>query len=60
MIIYPDPRLDAPIFLLFFLLTKRKVICHFNVNTPFDDAEYKAKWVDPLIADFSTLSEPLR
>lgn len=54
MIIYPDPSLDAPIFLFFFLLTKRKVVCHFNVNNPFTDNAYQAKWVDPLTAILKT------
>jgi hypothetical protein len=48
MIFYPDPRYDAPIFIFFCLLTKRKCIAHLNVNCPFDDAEYRARWVDPL------------
>ncbi len=48
MIVYPDQHYDAPIFLFFFFISKRKVICHFNVNCPFDDADYLAKWVDPI------------
>jgi hypothetical protein len=48
MIFYPEPTYDAPIFLFFCLLTKRKVIGHLNVNCPFDDAEYRARWVEPL------------
>jgi hypothetical protein len=50
MIFYPEPDQDAPIFLFFCLVTKRKVIAHLNVNCPFDDAEYRARWVDPLVA----------
>jgi len=50
MILYPEPTYDAPIFLFFCLMTKRKVIGHLNVNCPFDDAAYRAKWVDPLDA----------
>ena len=30
------------------MLTKRKVIAHLNVNCPFDDSEYRARYVDPL------------
>ena len=41
MIFYPEPVYDAPIFLFFCLLTKRKIIAHLNVNCPFDDAEYR-------------------
>lgn len=48
LIFYPKPVYDAPIFLFFCLLTKRKVIGHLNVNCPFDDADYRAKWVEPL------------
>ena len=42
MILYPEPTYDAPIFLFFCLMTKRKVIGHLNVNCPFDDAAYRA------------------
>lgn len=48
IIVYPKENSEAPIFLFFFLLTGRKVICHFNVNTPFVDDEYLNKWVRPL------------
>ncbi len=48
MIFYPEPDFDAPIFLFFCLVTKRKVIGHLNVNCPFDTPEYRARWVDPL------------
>ncbi|UCG71452.1 MAG: hypothetical protein JSV45_09255 [Chromatiales bacterium] len=48
MIFYPEPVYEAPIFLFFCLLTKRKVIGHLNVNCPFDDADYRARWVQPL------------
>lgn len=50
MIFYPEPVYDAPIFLFFCLMTKRKIIGHLNVNCPFDDPEYLAKWLDPLDA----------
>lgn len=49
MILYPQKNLDAPIFLIFYLITKRKIICHLNVNTPSNDPAYKEKWVDPLM-----------
>ncbi|WP_101759046.1 hypothetical protein [Oceanicoccus sp. KOV_DT_Chl] len=48
IIFYPQENTDAPIFLLFFLITGRKVISHFNVCTPFDDENYLNKWVKPL------------
>ena len=48
MIFYPQPVYDAPIFLFFCLLTRRKIIGHLNVNCPFDDADYQARWVAPL------------
>jgi hypothetical protein len=48
MIFYPQPACDAPIFLFFCLLTKRKIIAHLNVNCPFNDADYQARWVTPL------------
>lgn len=47
-IFYPQSDSDAPIFLLFFLITGRKVISHFNVCTVFDDEAYLNKWVRPL------------
>ncbi len=31
------------------MVTKRKVIAHLNVNCPFDDADYRARWVQPLV-----------
>jgi hypothetical protein len=31
-------------------VTKRKLIAHLNINCPFDDAEYQARHVDPLVA----------
>ncbi len=49
-IFYPQPDYSAPIFIFFCLLTKRKAIGHLNVNCPFDDADYRARWVDPLLA----------
>ena len=48
-IIYPEPGYDAPIFLLFCLLTGRKLIAHVNVNCPFRDEAYMQKWVAPLL-----------
>ncbi len=47
-ILYPRPEYDIPIFIFFCLITKRKVIAHLNVNCPFDDEAYLAKWVQPL------------
>jgi len=47
-IFYPRPNIDVPVFIFFCLLTKRKVIAHLNVNCPFDDAEYRQRWVQPL------------
>ena len=49
LIIYPDQQVETPIFLMFCLLTGRKVICHVNVNGMFDDADYRERWVRPLI-----------
>jgi hypothetical protein len=49
-IFYPAASYDFPIFIFFCLLTKRKVISHLNVNCPFDDSAYRAKWVSPLVA----------
>lgn len=48
MIFYPEEHYDAPIFLFFCLRTKRKIIAHLNVNCPFDDPAYRARWVEPL------------
>lgn len=48
MIFYPPPHLDAPIFLLFFLMIPRRVICHVNVCLPFRDEDYMTHWVAPL------------
>jgi hypothetical protein len=47
-IFYPRYDYSMPIFIFFFMLTKRKVIAHLNVNCPFDDAAYKQRWVNPL------------
>jgi len=47
-IFYPETGYDFPIFIFFCLKTKRKVIAHVNVNCAFEDADYLAKWVDPL------------
>ena len=49
-IFYPEPVYDTPIFLFFALVTKRKLIGHLNVYCPFDDEEYLAKHIDPLLA----------
>ncbi len=46
--VYPSTEFDAPIFLILFVVTKRKVMCHFNVNAPLDGDGYKVKWVEPL------------
>jgi hypothetical protein len=47
---YPEPEYDTPIFLLFCLLTGRKLIAHVNVNCAFRDETYFGKWVAPLLA----------
>jgi len=31
------------------MLTKRKCIAHLNVNLPFEDEEYKAQFMQPLV-----------
>jgi hypothetical protein len=49
-IFYPEPVYDTPIFLFFALVTKRKLIAHLNMYCPFDDEEYLAKHIDPLLA----------
>ncbi len=48
VIIYPRQNYDLPVFIFFCMLTKRKVIAHLNVNCPFDDDDYKQKWIAPL------------
>ena len=48
MIFYPKENVDAPIFILFFLETRRKLICHININTPSQDPEYLKHWVGPM------------
>jgi len=48
-IFYPEPIYDTPIFLFFALVTKRKLIAHLNVYCPFDDANYRARHIDPLV-----------
>jgi hypothetical protein len=48
-IIYPEPGCDAPIFLIFCLLTGRKLIAHVNLNCLFRDEAYMQKWVAPLL-----------
>ena len=47
-IFYPRPDYSMPVFIFFCMLTKRKLIAHLNVNCPFDDVNYKRRWVDPL------------
>jgi len=54
VIMYPKMHFDAPIFLILFVVTERRVMVHFNVNTPLEDDDYKAKWVDPLTAILKT------
>lgn len=49
LIFYPEADRATPIFIFFCLVTKRKVIAHLNVNCPFDDAGYRAQWVEPLL-----------
>ncbi len=49
LIIYPEARFDTPVFLMFCLVTGRKVICHVNVNCTRRDPEYMARWVAPLV-----------
>ena len=49
-IFYPQADLDVPIFIFFCLVTKRKLIAHLNINCPFDDAAYRERHVDPLLA----------
>jgi hypothetical protein len=48
-IFYPRTGYGAPIFIFFCMITKRKVIAHLNINCPFDDAEYKQQWIEPLV-----------
>ncbi len=55
-ITYPRQNYDAPIFIFFCMITKRKIIAHLNVNCPFDDEAYRAKWVDPLAEKMSQYS----
>jgi hypothetical protein len=50
LIIYPDSTYDTPIFLMFCLLTRNKVILHVNVNCTSDHPDYRQKWVAPLLA----------
>ncbi len=48
-IFYPQPDYDFPIFLFLHVLTKSHVIAIFNVNCPFADKSYTARYVDPLV-----------
>ena len=52
-IFYPETDIDAPIFIFFCLVTRRKLIVHLNVNCPFGDVEYLARYVDPLVTILS-------
>ena len=47
-ILYPKTQYDTPIFIFFCLVTRRKIIAHLNVNCPFDDASYRARYIEPL------------
>lgn len=48
VVMYPELDDDAPIFLMFFLVTGSKVISHFNLNTPFgDDPDFAGLWLEP-------------
>ncbi len=47
-ITYPRAEYDIPGFIFFCMITKRKVIAHLNINCPFDDVDYREKWVRPL------------
>ena len=51
VILYPAECFDAPILLAFAVLTKKRFICHLNVCTHFDEAAYRATWIDPLVAE---------
>lgn len=48
MIMYPPADTDAPNFLIFFLITGRKIICHLNIYTLVEDEAYLQKWAKPL------------
>lgn len=48
VIFYPRENYDLPVFIFFCMVTKRKVIAHLNVNCPFTDDAYQAKWITPL------------
>lgn len=49
LIIYPDRKYDAPIFLSHIVIAAGKVIYHLNLIRMFkDDPAYDAKWIDPL------------
>lgn len=48
VILYPTLDFDAPIFLVFCVLTRKRFIAHLNVCCPFDDTAYRATWVEPL------------
>jgi hypothetical protein len=48
-IFYPQPVYDFPIFLFLHVLTKSNVIAIININCPFADKSYTARYVDPLV-----------
>lgn len=49
LILYPETHYATPIFLMFCLLTGRKVICHVNLNGVADDPEPVRRWIQPLV-----------
>lgn len=49
VIVYPKEHFDAPIFLAFVVLTKKRFICHLNLCLPFADPEYRRPWLEPLL-----------
>ena len=49
IIFYPRPNSDAPIFLFLNVITKSHIITIYNVCCPFNDRDYLAKYVDPLL-----------
>ena len=53
LIYYPKNDYDAPIFIFFCLLTKRKVVGHINVNCPFNDPSYVETWVKPMVEELN-------
>ena len=47
-IFYPRDNYEVPVFIFFCMVTKRKVIAHLNICCPFDDDDYRGRWVKPL------------